>query len=263
VPCPRTAALLAAVGLIVAARPVYAGVAGLGTSQESPGGGSRLGIESVWAAFDLQGATGDFLGVVARGDLRLSPIVSTRLEIPVYTLHLNGQDARTGVGDIELRIRIRLYDAHGWRLYFGLSDQMPTGNSSLGLGQKATQLAPFLTCGYRWGPVVLYGIVADAFAIRPAGAPQPVDYVDPGSDHELRYSFGSIVEFSSVVYANAALSAITDLVPGDDGRSLAIASASLGIAPSPTWKLVCGLQLPAAGQHLFEEKVVGGLYYFF
>src|SRR5271165_1793660 len=144
---------------MVVARPVRAGVAGLGTSQESPGGGSRLGIESVWAAFDLQGATGDFLGVVARGDVRLSPSVSARLEIPVYTLHVNGQDTRTGVGDIELRTRIRLYDAHGWRFYFGLSDQMPTGNSSLGLGQHATQLTPFLTGGYRLGPVVVYGVV--------------------------------------------------------------------------------------------------------
>jgi hypothetical protein len=255
--------VLAAVGLIFVARPVRAGVAGLGTSQESPGGGSRLGVESVWAAFDLQGTTGDFVGVVARGDLRLSPIVSTRLEVPVYTLQLSGQGTRIGVGDIELRTRIRLYDAHNWRLYFGLSDQMPTGNSSLGLGQKATQLTPFLTGGYRWGPVVIYGVVADAVVIRQPGAPQPTDYVDPGSDHELRYSLGAIVEFSSAIYANAGLSAITDLVPGEVGRSLAIASASLGVAPSPTWKFVCGLQLPAGGEHLFEEKVVGGLYYFF
>jgi hypothetical protein len=255
--------VLAAVCLIVTTRPTRAGVAGLGTSQESPGGGSRLGVESVWAAFDLQGATGDFLGVVARGDVRLSPTVSTRLEVPVYTLHLNGQDARTGVGDIELRTRIRLYDAHNWRLYFGLSDQMPTGNASLGLGQNATQLTPYVTGGYRWGPIVVFGLVADAIAIRPPGAAQPNDYVDPGSDDELRYTVGAIVEFSDAVYANVALSAITDLVPGEVGRTLAIASASLGFAPSSTWKFVGGLQLPAAGDHLFEEKVVGGVYYFF
>ena len=229
------------------------------------GGGTRVRVESLWASFDLGGTKGDFLGVAARGDLRLSRIVGFRIEAPVYTLHLDGQSTVTGVGDIELRTRMLLYDAHDWRLSAGFSDQLPTGKANLGVGQGANQLTPFATGGYRSGRLVVYGLVADAIVIRArdAATPNVIDYVDPSSDHELRYTLGTVIDVSKSFYANLAVTGITVLVPSEVGRTLATGGGSVGIVPSARWKLVVGLQLPLAGERRFDERVLFGAYYTF
>jgi hypothetical protein len=248
---------------VLAHRQSHAGIASSGPPQEPLLTTSRVGLESVFVTFDLQGQKGDFLGVAARGDYRLSRRVGLRLEVPMYTLHLDGQGTNTGIGDAELRVRVLVLNIQAWRMYVGLADQMPTGQTSLGIGQGANQLTPYVTAGYRYRSLVVYGAVADAVTIRPSGAIVKPDWVDPSTDHELRYGLGAIVEFSEAFYGNAAVTGITELVPGSVGNSLCQGGASLGFQPNDNWKLVLGLQLPIAGERRFDTKTLLSLYYFF
>jgi hypothetical protein len=258
--------LLLAVG--VSSRLARAGIATSGPPQESVVGPSRLGIESVWTTFDLPGQNGGlqkgyFFGYAARGDYRVNHRVSLRLEVPVYTVHLDGLSTHTGLGDMELRMRALLLDSHDWRIYAGIADQLPTGATSTGLGQGATQLTPYVTAGYRYKHLIVYGLVGEALTIRPPKAATLPDWVDPSTDDEVRYTLGAVYEFSELFYANAIVTGITELLPSVLGTSLCTGGASLGLQPSDEWKIVAGLQLPIAGEHRYESKVLLSLYYFF
>ena len=262
-----TIGLLAAVA--TSARPARAGIASSGPPQESSvGAPSRLGVESVAASFDLQGQKGVFLGFAARGDYRFNHRVSLRLEVPVYTVHLDGLgtnagSTHTGLGDIELRMRALVLDSHDWRVSAGIADQLPTGATSTGLGQGATQLTPYVTGGYRYRHLVVYGTVGEALTVRPPNAVTLPDWVDPSTDNELRYTLGAVYEFSELAYGNAIVTGITELVSGSLGRSLCTGGASLGVVPSDRLKIVGGFQLPIAGERRFDLKVLVSLYYFF
>ncbi|HEX8793767.1 MAG TPA: hypothetical protein VF765_22645 [Polyangiaceae bacterium] len=223
----------------------------------------RVGIETGWTRFDLNGSRGDAYGVTARLDVRASRIVGLRLLLPVYALDLDGRSTQVGLGDAELRVRILVLDDHDWRMYVGLSDQLPTGNNGIGLGQGGTQLSPFVTAGWRNGGLVLYGTLADVVALHSQGNPPAFDYVDPSSDHEARYSLGAIFDAFGPVYANAALTGVTVLTPTDAGSTFVYGGVAIGLLLGEYWKLVASAQLPIAGEHRFESKVGLNLYFYF
>jgi hypothetical protein len=225
---------------------------------------SRIGLESSWAAFDNQGGQGDFYGITARGDLKLAPHVGLRLLVPVYAIQLDGQPVNLGLGDAELRVRFLLYEGRPWRFYWGIADQLPTGNTSIGLGQGGTQLSPYITGGWRRGPVVVFATVADSIGLHPQDKSPPTpDYVDPSTDHELRTTIGAVDELSGDFYCNVALTEITLLEPGDLGNALLIGGAAVGYVLSDASKLVLIGQAPLAGEHRFNEKIGLNAYFFF
>jgi hypothetical protein len=236
---------------------------GVGPQREPTLTTSRLGIETSWASFDQQGTRGEYFGLTARGDVKLARNVGLRLLVPMYLLQLDGQAANNGFGDAALRVRILIFDAHPWRFYGGLEDQLPTGNTAIGMGQGGTQLSPFVTGGWRSGSVVVYASVADCIGLHPQGKPEPADYVDPSSDHELRANVGVIGEIAEPLYVNGAVTAITVLVPGDVGDTLLVAGAALGYVVSEDFKLVVVGQAPFFGQHRFDEKVGLNAYLYF
>ncbi len=256
-------AAFALAGLLLLPRRAHAGIAASGPPQELAPNKTRVGVESVWARFDLPGAKGDYFGFAARTDLRMAPRVSLRLEVPVYTLHLDGDGTKTGLGDVELRMRVLLLNADDWRVYAGLADQLPTGETSQGLGQGADQLTPVVTGGKRFGRLVLYVTLADALVVRAPHAASTPDYVDPSTDHELRYVGGSIYELTDALYANAAITGITVLVPSQLGQTLANGGLALGLSPTDAWKLVAGVQVPIAGDKRFDVRGLLGAYFFF
>jgi hypothetical protein len=236
---------------------------GVSGPREPPVVSSRFGVESTWASFDLGGARGSYVGLGARGDWRASPRVGLRLFVPAYVLSLDGQDSHTGVGDVDLRVRVLLLDSGDWRVFAGLSDQLPTGSTSLGLGQGAPQITPFVTAGWRRDPVVVYASVADAIAWRSTFQAPRVDYVDPSTDHELRYLLGALFAFGDHVYAGAAFTAVTVLAPSALGETLLTGGVAVGVIPAKHWKLVAGGQLPIAGEHRFDAKATLAAYVFF
>lgn len=223
----------------------------------------RLGVETTWGRFDLNGNRGDFYGVTARLDVRASPIVGLRLFVPAYVIDVDGQSSRAGLGDTELQVRVLALDAHDWRMFVGLDDQLPTGNNGIGVGQGGTQLSPFVTAGWRTGGLVLYGTVADVVALHSRGNPPGFDYVDPSTDHEVRYSLGAILDAFGPVYANAAITGTTVLTPEDAGDTLLYGGVALGFLLGQQWKAVASVQLPIAGEHRFESKAGLNVYFYF
>jgi hypothetical protein len=237
---------------------------GVGPQREPTLTTSRLGLESSFASFDDLGGKGDYYGLTVRGDLKLERHVGLRLLLPAYAIQLEGQPVRTGLGDAELRVRFLLYDGHPWRFYWGIADQLPTGNTSIGLGQGGSQLTPFITGGWRRGSFVAYVSVADAIGLHPQGKVEPApDYVDPSSDHELRNTVGGIGEVTEALYFNAALTAITLLEPGQVGTTLVVGGVALGYQLSDSAKIVLVGQLPIEGEHRFDEKLGLDAYMFF
>jgi len=223
----------------------------------------RAGIETGWTRFDLNGNRGDFYDVTARLDVRASHIVGLRMLLPVYALDLDGSSTRVGLGDAELRLRVLVLDDHDWRMYAGLADQLPTGNNGIGVGQGGTQLSPFVTAGWRSGGLVVYGTVADVIALHSQGKPPAFDYVDPSSDHEVRYSLGAILDAFGPVYANAALTGITVLTPSNVGDTFVYGGVALGVLLGEYWKVVASAQLPMAGEHRFDSKLGLNFYLYF
>jgi hypothetical protein len=225
---------------------------------------TRFGVESTWARFDLKDydhPRGDYFEVAARADDELSRSVTLRVVVPFYVLQLDDADTRTGIGDTELRLRVRAASSENFRLYVGIADELPTGIAHLGLGNGAEQLSPYVTVGRKIGGVIFYTTVADTFSLRSNTPPQ--NYVSPNEDHELDYNVGTIFQFTDWFYANLAPSAVTLLVPSKLGRSLVTGGAQLGFQPSDKWKLVAGAEVPLAGDHRFEARTVLDAYAFF
>ena len=224
---------------------------------------TRLGVESSWTSFDLGGTKGDFFGVTGRVDYRANRAVGLRLLVPVYSLRLPSLGRRTGLGDSELRLRVLVLNAGEWRAFVGMADQLPTGETHLGMGQGGSQFTPFVTAGWKRGPVLVYGNVADAIVVHPQSKPAPVDYVDPSTDHEARYTLGTLFEVLEDLYVNATVTAITVLLPSDLGDTFVSGGFLVGATPWDRWKFVASAQAPLAGTARFDVKLGLNAYFYF
>jgi hypothetical protein len=240
---------------------------GVGPQREPSLVTSRLGLESSVASFDQQGVQGDFAGLTARGDLKVSHTVRLRLLVPMYAIQLAGEQPRNyGFGDAALQVRVLLYEGHPWRFYYGLEDQLPTGDTAIGTGQGGTQLSPFITGGWRTGSFVAYFNLADCIGLHPQwgpGKPAPVDYVDPSTDEELRTAIGGYGEITEALYFSAAVTAVNPLLSQDSAAWTVIGGAALGYVFDEDFKIVVVEQAPLAGQHRFDEKIGLDAYVYF
>ncbi len=240
---------------------------GVGPQREPTLVSSRLGLESSFASFDQQGVKGDFLGLTVRGDLKLATNVRLRLLVPMYAIQLEGEQPRNyGFGDAALQVRAVLYEGHPWRFYYGLEDQLPTGDTAIGTGQGGSQLSPFVTGGWRKGSFVAYFWLIDCIGLHPqwgAGKPAPVDYVDPSTDEELRTTLGGYGEITDSLYFNVAVTTINPLLAQDSNAWTVIGGAALGYVFTDSIKMVVVEQAPLAGQHRFDEKIGVDAYMYF
>jgi hypothetical protein len=250
--------------LALAPLPARGAEVASGPTQEPLATATRFGIESTWARFDLKDydhPRGDYFEIAARADDELSRTVTLRLVVPFYVLSLDDADTRTGIGDVELRLKVQAAASENFRLYLGVADELPTGIGHLGLGNGAEQLSPYVTVGRKVGKVIFYTTVADTFSLRSNAAPQ--NYVSPNEDHELDYNVGTIFQFTDAFYANLAPSAVTVLVPSKLGSTLVTGGAQLGLQPSEAWKIVGGFEVPMLGDHRFETRATLDAYAFF
>lgn len=236
---------------------------GVGPQREPTLTTSRLGVESSFASFDQQGVQGDFAGITARADLKLARNVGLRLLVPMYAIQLAGEQPRNyGFGDAALRVRVLLYEGHPWRFYYGLEDQMPTGDTAIGTGQGGTQLSPFVTGGWRRGSFVAYFTITDCIGLHPRDKVSPVDYVDPSTDQEVRTTIGAYGELTDELYLNVAVTSVNPLLAQDSSAWTVIGGAALGYVFG-VYKLVLVEQAPMAGQHRFDEKIGLDAYMYF
>lgn len=255
-----------AIAILFASRITLAAHVDGGEIQLPGVGHDRAGVELETAHFDLAGTRGTYFSAIARADWAATSRLTLRARVPLQVLELEGQapgqSGREGLGDVELRLRYRLTMRDPLLVAIGYTGQLPTGDAARGLGGGALQVAPYVTAGYRIGATVVFATLNDTVTIHGASAPRYVNYLDPNSDHELRYSAGLIYFFSDVVAANAFASGTT-LLTDTRGQTLFTAGAQLGIAPLPRLRVIAGGQLPLAGERRFDWKANAALIYSF
>jgi hypothetical protein len=223
---------------------------------------SRIGVENDFASFKIEGRKGAFDSTAIRADYSTQNRASMRLRLPMVYLRFADGEQHTGIGDLELRSKIKIYDAHEWLSFIGLSETFPTGRASWGMGAGAPVFSLFLTAGYKIKYTIIYATVGDSLTMPRSGASH-VNYVNPDRDHEMDYAVGVMHGFSEKVYAAAAAGGITVLEPGLTGRSLATFGALIAYRPVHAFRFALGGQIPVAGERRFEAKGSVMAYWFF
>jgi hypothetical protein len=161
-------------------------------------------------------------------------------------------------------LRIQLKKDEPIRISGGWVTQLPTGSQDRGLGAGALQVTPFLSAGYKVDRTIIYLTVADALSLAGPHQPRLPNYVDPGTDHELRTTVGAIYNFTDLVSASA-IATMTTILPSpwgpneaaqrDHGRSLVTGAVQLGTQPDRRLRIVLAQQLPLLGEERFSWKL--------
>jgi hypothetical protein len=223
---------------------------------------SRLGIENDFATFNFGGRKGSFDSTAVRVDYSTQNRASVRLRLPIVYIHFSDGEQHTGVGDLELRSKIKVYDAHEWLSFIGLSETFPTGKYSWGMSAGAPTFSAYVTAGYKIKYTILYATVGDNVTM-PRSGPVHINYVNPDRDHEIDYSAGVMHGLSEKLYVAGAVTGITVLERGDAGKSLATVGAVVAYRPVPAFRFALGGQLPIAGERRFDAKGSVMTYWFF
>jgi len=225
---------------------------------------SRVGLQQDISQFDVPQARGTRYTLALRGDWAPIPILSLRVRAPAHRVWLSDGDVRSGFGDAELRLKVRVLDVGGYILVqAGVIETLPTGSRAERLGNGAMVVTPFVTAGRKFGKTVLYAYVSDAIALRRQNAKRYEDLTDPSADHEARSAIGLLTTVSSVVSANISLSAITILTPSQLGETFVHGGPLVALATSDATRVVIGAQLPIVGERRFDWRGTLDAYFFF
>ncbi len=228
----------------------------------------RAGAELETGAFNLEGRRGSYASFVPRFEWNATELLGVRVRVPIYSVALDGApETREGPGDTELRARFHVLGGEPLRISAGWVTQLPTGAASRGLGEGALQAVPFVNFGYRISRVVVYLIVADALSFAGKSQRQKQrhrsNWVDPGTDHELRTTIGAIFSFTDRVSGSVILTETTILTSVDRGRSFVTTAFQLGTQPDPRLRLTLAQQLPVVGEERFSWRLNAAASYAF
>jgi hypothetical protein len=226
-----------------------------GVSLFPAAGAYRLGTELEGAAFRNAGRRGSYGSVVARAEWFPVDGIGVRLRVPFTTLALEGEPAtREGFGDSELRFRATFYNTDPFRVSAGWVTELPTGARHRGIGNGSVQVSPFVTAGYRIRHLVVYGTVADSISVAGRDQTRFPNYVDPGTDHELRVTAGTIYAFDETISGALAITDTIILTEADRGHQLYVANALIGAQRGPL-RLVISPSVPIAGDQRFSWRI--------
>jgi hypothetical protein len=243
------------VGSFVEARSARAD-GGEGTSLFPATGAWRGGGEMETSAFRVDGRRGSYASAIGRFEWAPINELGLRARVPVYSLALEGEGGtRDGLGDVELRLRLQLLRRDPLRITGGWVNQLPTGARHAGLGEGALQMTPFVSVGYKVDRTVFYLTLADTVSVAGPHQQRFSNYVDPGTDHELRTTLGAIYSITDLVSASLVVTNTTILTSVDRGRSLMTGAMQLGTQPDRRLRLILAQQLPLAGEERFSWKL--------
>lgn len=223
----------------------------------------RAGAELESAAFRVEGKRGSFMSLIGRLEYTPMKDLGLRVRVPYDSLSLQDEPAtREGLADTELRLRAHLKTSEPLRISAGWVTQLPTGSRSDGLGAGAVQVMPFVNAGLRKDRLILYVIIADAYSLGSRRLPA-VNYVDPGANHELRTTLGSIYMVAEAVSTGIVFTQTTVLTNKDLFDSLLVGSFQVGAQPDKRLRLVIAQSLPLLGEQRFSWKLNAAATYSF
>ena len=229
--------------------------------QGQDGRSVRLGVEQEVSKFDLSAASGTRYTLAGRGDWDATSKMAVRVRAPVHGLWLAGGRERVGLGDTELRLKLRLVDVGGYfQVQAGLIETYPTGSSSQGLGNGAMVGTPYVTAGRKFGRTIFYAYVSDAITLRNAHARQFDDFTDPSSNHETRNALGVMGGPFDALQANLSVSSTTILTGNAFGDTFVSAGTIVAVSPTDAFRVQLGAQVPVLGERRFDWKGTLDLY---
>jgi len=218
-------------------------------------GSYRAGAELEGAAFRFAGRRGSYGSVVARAEWFPVDGLGLRLRVPFTTLALEGEPAtREGFGDTELRARAMLLNTESFRVSAGNVLELPTGARHRGIGNGSVQVTPFVTAGYRVRDLVVYATIADSFSLAGPNQKRFANYVDPGTDHELRATLGAIYVFDETISGAVSVTDTIVLTANGRGEQIYVANVNLGAQRGPL-RMVLAPAIPIAGEQRFSWRI--------
>jgi hypothetical protein len=221
---------------------------------------ARVGVEVAAAHFRLDQGSGQYLVTTAIADITLRERLSVRAVVPMDVLARDGAAPHVGIGDVQLRMKVRLFESNDWLVQASLGAQFPTGDTHFGLGNGAPSLAPLVTAGYEVGRCIVFLTVSDTFSLRPYGPP-PVNFVDPSTDQEIVATLGANLRIKRGLFARLLLTPIVPLLAADRSHPFLSTTPLLGFS-DPRLQIMAGVALPLAGTFRFDERaVVNVLFY--
>ena len=240
-------------------------------------------VEVEVGRFDTQGRTGTYVTVAPSLEIAWRGILSAGARVPLARVAPDGGPPETGLGDVELLLRGRLFATHhgGLILSAGLTAEAPTGDEARGLGGGHWDLGPFVSAASNpvsW--LALFATVTEHVSVGggapPAGARAQAHYVagmgrprpaaaardaaararhandgshgapyGPHSDHELSIDAGAAYLFGEAGYAAARATAVV-LWEGGARLGPVTPAVEVGWLPAEALRLKLALAVPLA-----------------
>ena len=165
---------------------------------------SLVGVEVSSASFDVAGMQGRWLAVTPQAEWQLGQRLSLLGTLPLARVDFQGGESHTGLGDLGLSAKVRLYASEhgGLLLSTGLGVELPTGDDEHGLGGGHPELTPFLIAsstlwhggGFEW---IVHGLGSLRMAIgghdHVHNGPAGNSMLSPHASRELFGRFMSVL----------------------------------------------------------------------
>jgi hypothetical protein len=223
---------------------------------------SLVGVSVGSADFDVAGMRGRWVAVTPQAEVQLGRYLSLLGTVPLARVDYQAGAAYSGLGDVGLSAKLRLYasDHGGLLLSAGLGMELPTGDDENGLGGGHPELAPFaLGSSSLWHGAGLEWIAYALGSLRMALGGH--DHVHQGpagnsmlSPHAQRELFGRLM--SALVrgqgYLGAGLEGARVLSGGPPGY-LAV-RGELGTVLGESLRLFLSIDATVAGEQRFGVR---------
>lgn len=208
--------------------------------------------------FDLEAGRGRFYTLALRGEVAPLPWLSFGGRAPLHWLHVDGADAVSGPGDLDLALKVRLIAGERLTLSAGLAAELPTGDEHAGIGSGHLELAPHVSALAVFGDLLLHGSAADSVSLGEDDH-EHVNFVSPHADHELRYHLGVAHPLHEQLVGNLVVSGATILSAEDRGDTLLVAAPQLAWAVTPRTALLATAELPLTSARRLDWRAAGSV----
>lgn len=220
---------------------------------------SLLGLQTEGGEFRLAAGSGRYLTTALRMDYAPATIFSFGLRIPFQILEVSGAGTRRGLGDITATAKIALVTLPDGVVTLGLAATLPTGSPELGLGNGHVELNPYLRANLVFDTFLVQASFGDSISLSGGPWDDAPDFIDPHSNHELRYQLGLGVSLFRQLQLVAVANGVTVLEASRRGETLFTAGPQARWSPVPAWQIYGGAQLPIYGDHRAEWRANVGV----
>jgi hypothetical protein len=193
--------------LAVAAGPAHAHHPAPTTAPTGTWARGELGVTT----FALEGHSGRYETLSLAGNWRLPIPVSVGARVPFHLLHVDGDGAEAGIGDVGLLAAVELHEA----LAALVAVELPTGDDERGLGGGHAELAAGLTFEVIRGHWLAGGSAGYVHALggHDDEGVHRHTFIDPHDERQLELS-ALVARDAGGWHAGAGLSAEIALVDG-------------------------------------------------